>query len=138
MIPKGAWHAEGAVEGARRGGTKDESVLREVLDALGDGVARAALAAKLAFAEAGSHGRRYANEDFDRLREELRDSGQKTLDAFGSQPESWRAAAPSPGVAISSAMHETGTCPSTSGAPRTRLRQRPNSKPSAWNLMAWV
>ena len=38
---------------------------------------------------------------------------------------------PGPGVAISSAMHEIGTWPSTSGAPRTRLRQRPNSKPSA-------
>ncbi len=38
---------------------------------------------------------------------------------------------PSPGVAISSARQETGNWPSTSGAPRTRLRQRPNSKPSA-------
>ncbi len=38
---------------------------------------------------------------------------------------------PSPGVAISSARHEIGTWPSTSGAPRTRLRQRPNSKPFA-------
>ena len=34
---------------------------------------------------------------------------------------------PSPGVAISSARHEHGTWPSTSGAPRTRLVQRPNS-----------
>ena len=38
---------------------------------------------------------------------------------------------PSPGVAISSARQERGNCPSTSGAPRTRLRKRPNSKPSA-------
>ena len=38
---------------------------------------------------------------------------------------------PSPGVAISSARQESGNCPSTSGAPRTRLSQRPNSKPSA-------
>ena len=33
---------------------------------------------------------------------------------------------PGPGVAISSARHDAGTCPSTSGAPRTRERQRPN------------
>jgi hypothetical protein len=32
---------------------------------------------------------------------------------------------PSPGVAISSARHDTGTWPSTSGAPRTRLVHRP-------------
>ncbi len=32
---------------------------------------------------------------------------------------------PSPGVAISSARHETGTWPSTSDAPRTRVFQRP-------------
>jgi hypothetical protein len=32
---------------------------------------------------------------------------------------------PGPGVAISSARHDTGTCPSTSGAPRTRLVHRP-------------
>src|SRR6478736_5164878 len=34
---------------------------------------------------------------------------------------------PSPGVAISSARHDTGTCPNTSLAPRTRVRNRPNS-----------
>ncbi len=45
---------------------------------------------------------------------------------------------PSPGVAISSARHDTGTCPSTSGAPRTRLcpaaevrRRRPRGPASA-------
>ncbi len=38
---------------------------------------------------------------------------------------------PGPGVAISSARHESGTCPRTSGAPRTRLFQRWNVKPSA-------
>ena len=32
---------------------------------------------------------------------------------------------PSPGVAISSARHDTGTWPSTSGAPRTRVVHRP-------------
>jgi len=34
---------------------------------------------------------------------------------------------PFPGVAISSARHEHGTWPRISGAPRTRLRHRPNS-----------
>jgi hypothetical protein len=38
---------------------------------------------------------------------------------------------PSPGVVISSARQDMGTWPKTSGAPRTRLRQRPNTKPSA-------
>ncbi len=38
---------------------------------------------------------------------------------------------PSPGVAISSARQDTGTWPRTSGAPRTRLRHRPNSYPFA-------
>ena len=45
------------------------------------------------------------------------------LAAMVMRPCSW----PSPGVAISSARHEHGTWPSTSGAPRTRLVQRPNS-----------
>ena len=44
------------------------------------------------------------------------------LPAIVISPLSW----PPPGVAISSARHDTGTWPSTSGAPRTRLRQRPN------------
>jgi hypothetical protein len=34
---------------------------------------------------------------------------------------------PSPGVAISSARQDTGTWPSTSLAPRTRVRYLPNS-----------
>jgi hypothetical protein len=38
---------------------------------------------------------------------------------------------PGPGVAISSARQETGTWPSTSGAPRTRDFQRWKTKPSA-------
>ena len=36
---------------------------------------------------------------------------------------------PSPGVSISSARHETGSSPSASGSPRTRLCQRPVLKP---------
>jgi hypothetical protein len=32
---------------------------------------------------------------------------------------------PSPGVSISSARHDSGAWPMTSGAPRTRVRQRP-------------
>ena len=36
---------------------------------------------------------------------------------------------PSPGVSISSAMHAAGSSPKTSGAPRTRLVQRPKRAP---------
>ena len=38
---------------------------------------------------------------------------------------------PSPGVSISSARHDSGTWPITSGAPRTRLVQRPISTGSS-------
>jgi hypothetical protein len=48
-----------------------DSVLRAVVDALGDGFSQTALAARLAVEEAASSSRRYTEQDLTRLRDEL-------------------------------------------------------------------
>jgi hypothetical protein len=64
------------MEGARDGLDRSvpanhDDVLRQVVDALGDGFCQAALAARLAVEEAGSSGRQFAKEDLVRLRDDL-------------------------------------------------------------------
>jgi len=68
------------LEGAARGvegalPDRAESVLREVVDGLADGLATSALAAKLALEEARGRGAQYAEEDLRLLRGDLRDLG---------------------------------------------------------------
>ena len=77
-----------AVDGAREGFTRSvpedrDDVLRQVVDALGDGLSRAALAGRLALQEAVSLSRKYADEDLVRLRNDLttvRDLFSETVD----------------------------------------------------------
>jgi hypothetical protein len=65
---------EGAREGLDRSVPADaDDVLRQVVDALGDGFCRAALAARLAMEEARSSGRQFAREDLVRLRDDLQE-----------------------------------------------------------------
>ena len=64
------------IDGAREGISKSMSnnrddVLRQVVDALGDGLSHTALAARLAVEEAVSSSRRYAESDLRRLRDDL-------------------------------------------------------------------
>lgn len=65
-----------AVDGARQGLDKTvpkdrDDVLRQVLDALGDGLSQTALAGRLAIQEAVSASRQYTTEDLVRLRDDL-------------------------------------------------------------------
>lgn len=63
---------EGAVEAVNRSVPEDkESVLRQVVDALGDGLSQAALAARLALEEAQSRNKQFAEEDLERIREDF-------------------------------------------------------------------
>ncbi len=67
---------EGAVEGAKRRGAATDGPLKDVLDGLGDAVTSAANASRLAMAEATSTGRRFAEEDLRRARDEMRTLGE--------------------------------------------------------------
>jgi hypothetical protein len=65
-----------AVDGAREGLAKSvpadrDDALRQVVDALGDGLSQTALAARLAIEEAVSASRQYTGEDIARLRDNL-------------------------------------------------------------------
>lgn len=65
-----------AVDGAREGLSKSvpadrDDVLRQVMDALGDGLSQTALAGQLALQEAVSASRQYTNDDLLRLRDDL-------------------------------------------------------------------
>ena len=63
---------DGALAGLTRSVPKDrDDVLRQVVDGLGDGLSRAALAGRLALEEAGGASRRFAGEDLARLRDDL-------------------------------------------------------------------
>src|SRR5262245_21198305 len=67
--------AHAVLEGARLGLEKatpsnPDDVLRQVVDALGDGFCQAALAARLAVEEARTSGRQFAQEDLTRLRDD--------------------------------------------------------------------
>jgi hypothetical protein len=65
---------DGAREGLDRSVPADpDDVLRQVVDALGDGFCRTALAARLAVEEARGTGRHFAREDLVRLRDELQE-----------------------------------------------------------------
>lgn len=82
--------AQAVMEGAREGFEKSvpedrQDVLRQVVDALGDGFSRAALAARLAVEEATTAGRQFANEDLARLRGDM----QAINDLFAES--AWRA-----------------------------------------------
>lgn len=68
--------AQAVLQGARQGLEKatpaePDDVLRQVVDALGDGISQAALAARLAVEEARGSGRHFAQEDLIRLRDDL-------------------------------------------------------------------
>lgn len=64
---------EGAREGLDRSVPKDpEDALRKVIDALGDGLSRAALAGRLAVEEAGGSCRQFAKEDLTRMGGDLK------------------------------------------------------------------
>jgi hypothetical protein len=75
---------DGAREGLAKAVPEDrDDVLRQVVEALGDGFARTALAGQLAVQEAASSSRQYAKEDLARLRDDLtavRDLFTETLD----------------------------------------------------------
>jgi GGDEF domain-containing protein len=65
-----------AIDGARQGLDKSVSndrddVLRQVVDALGDGLSQTALAGRLAIQEAVTTSRQYTGEDLARLRDDL-------------------------------------------------------------------
>ena len=63
---------DGAREGLARSVPEDRSdVLRQVVDALGDGFSQAALAVRLAVEEAAGASRQYAGEDLARFRDDL-------------------------------------------------------------------
>jgi hypothetical protein len=69
--------AEAVMEGAREGFEQSvpadrHDVLRQVVDALGDGFTQTALAARLAVEEAASTGRQFATEDLVRLRDDMK------------------------------------------------------------------
>lgn len=75
--------ARGAADGARRATrSSDRGVLRDVVDGLGDGIARTALAAKLAVDEAGGRGRKFARQDLDRLTDDLAGAANSVRAAF--------------------------------------------------------
>lgn len=64
---------DGAREGLEKSVPKDpDDVLRQVIDALGDGLSRTALAAQLAVQEAAGSSRQFAQEDLARLRDDLK------------------------------------------------------------------
>jgi hypothetical protein len=75
---------DGARDGlARAKPEKQDDSLRQVVDALGDGLSHAALAAKLALQEAASSSQRFAKADVARLRDDLtsvRDLFTETID----------------------------------------------------------
>lgn len=83
---------EGAQEGLEKSVPADPNdVLRQVVDALGDGLSQAALAARLAVEEARSAGREFAQEDMTRLRDDMQaincmfaETVSRTLKSFGS------------------------------------------------------
>lgn len=63
---------EGTREGLARAVPQDrDDVLRQVVDALGDGLAKLALAAQLTLQEAAGASRQYTGEDLARLRDDL-------------------------------------------------------------------
>jgi hypothetical protein len=63
---------DGAREGIEKSVPKDrDDVVRQVVDALGDGLSQTALAARLAVEEAVSSSRRFAEKDVGRLRDDL-------------------------------------------------------------------
>jgi actin-like ATPase involved in cell morphogenesis len=63
---------DGAREGLEKATPKDrENALRQVVDALGDGLSQTALATRLAVEEAASSSREYAEKDLVRLRDDL-------------------------------------------------------------------
>jgi len=63
---------EGAREGLEKATPKDhENGLRQVVDALGDGLSRTALATRLAVEEAANSSRAYTERDLVRLRDDL-------------------------------------------------------------------
>jgi len=67
---------QSVIEGARAGLEKSlpkdrEDVVRQVVDALGDGLSQTALAARLAVEEAVSSSRRFTEQDVGRLRDDL-------------------------------------------------------------------
>jgi F0F1-type ATP synthase membrane subunit b/b' len=68
--------AQSALEGAKRRGAETDGPLKDVLDGLGDAVTSAANASRLAMAEATSTGRRFAEEDLRRARDEMRTLGE--------------------------------------------------------------
>ncbi len=78
----GAATVQGALEGAR-GAPERERILKDVVDGLGDGVSRAALAARLACDEALGRGRSFATDDLERLRRELGGAGHQVAEAVG-------------------------------------------------------
>jgi ElaB/YqjD/DUF883 family membrane-anchored ribosome-binding protein len=56
------------------------SVLRQVVDGLGDGFSAAALACRLAFEEARARGKTFADEDLHKLRDDLKTLGKQFVD----------------------------------------------------------
>jgi hypothetical protein len=60
------------------------STLRQVVDGLGDGLSSAALACRLAFEEAGTHGRTFATEDMAKLRTELKSLSDLFVDTVSN------------------------------------------------------
>ena len=77
--------ANGGVQGAMRASdAAPRQVLRAVVDGVGDGIARAALAARLAFDEARSRGAGFAKRDLQQLAEGFGDAGRTLVAAFGS------------------------------------------------------
>lgn len=85
---------EGAADAATRGTAhRPESALRQVIDGVGDGLSRAALATQLTFEEARSRQTRYAAEDVARARQDLQALNQLYLETLAGVLERARATA---------------------------------------------
>lgn len=80
--------AEAVIEGAAQGldsalPDKTESVLRQVIEGLGDGFATAAQAAQLTVEEASQAGAQFAREDLDKIGQDFRALGEMFVETAG-------------------------------------------------------
>jgi hypothetical protein len=68
---------DGAADAVKNAVPQDaENRLRQVVDGLGDGLSRAAVAAKLTLEEASGQGRRFARDELEKLQKDLRLLGE--------------------------------------------------------------
>jgi uncharacterized protein DUF6781 len=82
---------DGAVEALDKSVSPDpESVLRQVIDGLGDGLSAAALATRLAMDEARAEEKRFADEDLSRMTKDLRAVRDRFVDAVSRASKSFQ------------------------------------------------